>query len=290
MQDSLPHVHQASDSRSNISAKNSKRKQRFHIEKDKARNKLSIKSDSLHLTLNANRGLTIENLAFSSQNHIPIIGTLPHGNFNHIRYAADFYSNHLVMERFRERDRVTDLSKIEYDIHENTDNLEITSTVATPFGEIFKSYVIDNERIYCAFKFSQNIRPEASLRLGFLTLCNCDQRLSFASHNGGHGIEYFKATEDFDHGAPVSAIVSASSAVGATEGKIWIGHTTNGLEIAWDPSSCAALPMLSSKNVNTHYLNRFWFSLIEANETLKADGNLLPFTFSLSPRKLPEGQ
>jgi len=44
--------------------------------------------------------------------------------------------------------------------------------------------------------------------------------------------------------------------------------------------------MISSQKINDNYLNRLWFSLIEADETLKEDGYLPSFEYSISPCSL----
>lgn len=260
----------------------------IEINFEKERNKLHIRTPHIHLTLNANRGLSIEKLAFASQLFDPVCGTLPHGRFDHIRYGVDFYSNHLVMERFKERDRVTDLSKVTYEAYNNDGKLVLLCTLNTPHGELTKSYCLDQESLECSFEFSHENRPEASLRLGFVSLLDCSSRPWYACHNGGEYREYFMGTEDFDHGAPVSSIVSATNALGATTGEVLFGAGNNGVSLTWDQSKCAALPMLSSKSIDDEYLNRCWFSLIEADETLKTGGMLPAFSYCIKPCNKPE--
>ncbi len=256
----------------------------FKLSRQLERQRVSIKSPFVHITFNIRRGLTIESLAFTEHKFKPIFGTLAHGYFNHIRYAADFYSNHLVMERFRERDRVTDLNPAHVFIRCDNDIFHIIGKVNTPYGDIIKHYQITGSSITCKFTFSETIRPEASLRLGFLTFLDTDSRFWYACHNGGTALEKHEVDVDFDHGLPVSSIVSASSALGATEGEIILGNGQRSARVSWDPASCAALPMLSSKTIHQQYLNRFWFSLVECDETLKPGGQLLPFEFSISPK------
>ncbi len=262
----------------------------IEIKFEKERNKLHIRTPHIHLTLNANRGLSIEKLAFSSQDFKPVCGTLPHGRFDHIRYGVDFYSNHLVMERFKERDRVTDLGRVTHEAYNDDGKLVLLCTLNTPHGELTKSYCLDQESLECSFEFSHENRPEASLRLGFVSLLNCSSRPWFACHNGGENREYFMGTEDFDHGAPVSSIVSATNSLGATTGEVLFGTGNNGVSLTWDQSRCAALPMLSSKAIDDEYLNRCWFSLIEADETLKAGGMLPAFSYCIKPCNKPQAE
>ena len=255
----------------------------FSLKQEKARGKIHIKTEFIELTLNTQRGLAIEALAFKSQQFTPIIGTLAHGFFDEISYGADFYSNHLVMERFRDRDRVTDLSKISARFCCKDNRLYLSASVETKQGVIRKNYRLQQENLSCEFEFENKIRPEASIRLGYLTLLNCQQRSWFATHNGGKSLELFEANCDFDHGHPISSIVSANNALGATQGVCYFGNGEKGVAIHWCPADCAALPMLSSKKIHDQYLNRYWFSLAESDETLKAGGTLLNFKYSLSP-------
>ncbi len=259
----------------------------YEITYEEKRSRLTIHSDSVRITLNTYRGLAIESLAFAEHDFKPVCGTLAHGYFDHIRYGADFFSNHLVIERFRARDRVTDLCNAHFMLSDENGRLLIHTTLPTEQGNIVKWYRLDHSKVECGFEFTNKVRPEASLRLGFITLTNCQYRPWFACLNGGFEQEYFLADTDFDHGAPVSSIVSASSALGATSGEIRFGNGNQGVKLSWNPADCAALPMLSSKKINAEYLNRLWFSLIEADETLKSDGILPSFNYSIAPCDKP---
>jgi hypothetical protein len=255
----------------------------FRLGHDHERNYLLIESGELRLQLNMNRGMSIISLAFASQQWVPVAGTLFHGHFDHIGYSADFYSNHLVMERFRERDRVTDLSAVTAAIGRRGAALVLRASLNTGHGLLHKTYVVDGESLRCEFAFAATRRPEASLRLGFITLMDCSRRPWFASVNGGSVEEAFVVEQDINHGAAVSSIVSAGCALGATTGQCRFGSGDRGLHLQWDMAACAALPMISSQQVDDQYLNRLWFSLAEADETLKPDGHLLPFAVTLRP-------
>lgn len=255
----------------------------FRLEYDRERNYLRVESDVLRLQLNMNRGMSIISLAFGSQHFVPVAGTLFHGHFDHIGYSADFYSNHLVMERFRERDRVTDLTAVTAAVGRRGAALVLSASLKTGHGLLHKRYVIEGESLRCEFAFAESRRPEASLRLGFITLLDCRRRPWFASVNGGYAEERFNVDQDINHGAAVSSIVSAGCALGATTGQCRFGSGDRGLQLQWDMAACAALPMISSQQVDDQYLNRLWFSLAEADETLKPDGHLLPFAVTLRP-------
>ncbi|NRD74821.1 glycoside hydrolase [Shewanella sp. VB17] len=255
----------------------------YQISFDKDRNKIEISSVELVLVLNANKGLNIESLAFNDHCFSPVSGTLAHGHFDHISFGADFYSNHLVLERFRERDRVTDLTKAKWQLEDDNGALIIRTSLTTLNGTLTKWYRLEGQSVQCGFYFDEPCRPEASLRLGYITLQNCDIPCWFAAYNGGYEMEYFQVDSNIDHGSPVSSIVSSNSALGATTGEVLFGNGIKGIRINWEPNQCAALPMISSKKINGKYLNRLWFSLIEADETLKLGGHLPAFCYTMSP-------
>ncbi|WP_341582249.1 hypothetical protein [Marinobacter metalliresistant] len=248
---------------------------------DEARQYLSVETDGLRLILNMKRGMSIVSLAFAEHDWDPVMGTHFHGHFDHIGFSADFYSNHLVLERFRERDRVTDLASIDWTLSQEEGRLLVNARLETSQGRLRKHYRIGESEIECGFAFAEPDRPEASLRLGFITLIDCENRPWIACHNGGDVEESIVVDKDIDHGRPVSSIVSASAALGATTGELKFGSGARGLRLTWEPSKCAALPMVSSHKVNRRYLNRLWFSLIEADETLKPGGLLPAFHYTL---------
>jgi hypothetical protein len=259
----------------------------FNLSIDEERGTLSVRSQHLSLELNAKRGLSIRSLAFADHQFKPVLGTLTHGHFDHIAYSADFYSNHLVMERYRERDRVTDLIQVDHEAGHHDRAILIRTQIHTPMGPLTKTYRIEGAAIECTFAFEQSVRPEASLRLGYITLLDCTQRPWFSCVNGGPSFESFQVESDIDHGAPVSSIVSATTALGATTGICRFGTGHMGIELSWAPSRCAALPMVASRSIHQQYLNRLWFSLSESDETLKQGGVLLPFTFAIRPVTAP---
>ncbi len=258
-------------------------RQDIRIDYDEARRRLQVQTPDLRLTLNGNRGLAIDTLAFASHDFTAVVGTLSHGHFDHISYGVDFYTNHLLLERFRDRDRVADLNRVEYHLGEQDGCLVIYCRQSLKSGAILKWYRLEGERLFCGFHFEESCRPEASVRLGFMTLLDCEQRAWYSTRLGGHKDEFFQISSDMDQGAPISSIVSSSSALGATSGSICFGTQARGIRIDWDPALCAALPMVSSKKIDEQYLNRLWFSLAEADETLKPGGQLLSLELCISP-------
>ncbi|MFT7559307.1 MAG: hypothetical protein ACI93R_001212 [Flavobacteriales bacterium] len=255
----------------------------FSIDIDENQHYLKVSNKKTRLTLNLKRGLAIESLSFSEHDFQPICKTFSHGFFDDIRYSADFYSNHLVMERFKERDRVTDLETAITTFYSDEDVLTLKAEIQTPIGALIKTYTLCEDKLQCGFIFPNNIRPEASLRLGYINLANHNERAWFACNNGGHEKEFFLIDKDIDYGRPVSSIVSSETALGATDGELYFGCHSQAISLTWDPCECAPLAMLSSQKINDKYLNRCFFSLIESDETLRPGGHLPNFHYTIKP-------
>lgn len=248
---------------------------------------LEIHTSQIQLDLNCYRGLSIASLGFKKHEFKPVCGTITQGYFDHILYGADFYSNHMVMERYRERDRVTDLCKTKFEVYSNNEETVISCFLPSVNGGLTKWYKISGDQLTCGYRFKSHERPECSLRLGFITLSDTHERCWYAAHFGSPTLEYFHAQNDFDHGAPVSSITSSTNAISATQGVCHFGSGEQGVQLQWDQSQCAPILMASSKLINNKFLNRLWFSLVESDETLKTNGELLDFEYTISPIKSP---
>lgn len=259
----------------------------FTINYDESRNKLNVSSDFVKLSLDVNMGLCIDTLAFKSHKFSPICGKLNHAHFDHIDFREDYYTNNIFIEKLNASETITDLASSNYRISGDGNKLVISSQIKNSDLDLVKYYVIEDEKISCGFKFINEHRPQAYLRLGYITLLNSNERPWYACHNGGFSLEKFQTHRDVDFGERVSNTVSAKSALGATTGELLFGTKNEGLKLSWDQASCAALPMLSSKKLSNQYLNRCWFSLIETDETLKPSGTLLPFSFTIEPTFSP---
>lgn len=236
----------------------------------------------IKLCLFIRRGGTIKSLSFDDKP--AIIGTVEHGDRDHIALAADFYSNHTVAEFITERRRYTDLSHADITACEQNDCLIIKCRVAQKEYSLVKYYELKRSgKVTCRFEFDDVTRPLATIRLGFLTLLeNCDS-LHYWCHNGGQHLEKFELTEDLNHGAAVSSLISSQGCLGATQGTVIFGNKEQKLIITWLPESCAAMPMIQRTTYRDEQLNRMWFSLSEIDESHKSGGKLLNFEYTLEP-------
>lgn len=254
------------------------------LEFDEARQQLLIASEGLELVLNMKRGGAIKSLRFSEQEG-PVIGTLEHGHFVHIELGADFYSNHLVMELVTERRRVTDLEPATWSAHSMNGEIVCVVDVPTIFGVLTKTYrLCPGGTLECSFEFPFCERPEAAIRVGALTLLDTSpQAPLYGSHFGGREAEFWRLRSSVDYTQPASSLVSASSALGASEGVLWLGLPGRGVRVDWNPAHCAALPLLANQMLPKERMTRIMFSLVELDETFHRGGEMLPFSFRLSP-------
>ena len=248
---------------------------------------LRLSTDDVELVLLPRRGLAIGALAFPSVAREPLCGTLPHGTFDDIEYAADFYSGHVVLDVPAEH-RVTDLERTEPEVEVLEDRIEVRAEVPTGAGALRKTVTVLADSVRLEYAFSRlGQRPAGTLRAGFVTLLpgGLGDPLFVRCANGG-AKERFEVTGDFDHGAPVSPLVSARAVLGATDGTLELEDGRRMLELSWPNWRAAALPLLSARSIGAKRLVRVAFSLAELDETLRPGAPLTDFSMTLSARRL----
>lgn len=275
------------DINANITDVSAIQKAGFSIEYDPEEILLTIRSKKLQLVLNLRRGLAIDSLAFLQHDFAPIIGTLPHGYFQSIELGADFYSAGTVVELTKEHCRITDLERVQPKLFLDNDNLRIRVEISTELGPIEKEVCIskNTEKVGLSVAFPNWKRPYGTVRVNTLTLLPkaFAGMLNVKTTNGGTSPETFSLKDDFEHHIPSSSIVSASAGLGGESGEIEIRDETRGARINWDPSKCAAFPMLSHKVCPPSALTRLMFSLSEIDETFKPEGALPLFEIYIQP-------
>jgi hypothetical protein len=136
-----------------------------------------------------------------------------------------------------------------------------------------------------------------SLRLGHITLkpeSFDHSTLFYGTHNGGTELETFPLCgHGFDHGAPVSFLVSASHGIGMTGGCAILGDSQKQLRVELDKATAALLGMISYQPIRRSYFCRLTFSAAEMDDTsrLRKDSNVggeKQFSFALMPNPLPK--
>ena len=248
----------------------------------------TISSPSVHLILNARRGLAIKSLGFKSHGFEPILGTLPQGYFKSIELGADFYSGGTLIEIPGERARLTDLEWIAPSIVQCGAKLLITAKVPLSRGTLKKTIALDavNERITLSYNFEGFERPLGILRAGIITLIpeSLCFPLTLRCVNGGPGVESFCLDHAACHANSASAFVTSTAGFGATDGHLIIEDARGrGLTFAWNPAVCAAVPMLQHQFSNDITFTRILFSLAEMDDTSRTGGRILPFSVGIGP-------
>jgi|CXWL01.1.fsa_nt_gi hypothetical protein len=247
----------------------------------------TVETPQVHLVLNSRRGLTIKSLAFKSHSFEPVIGTLPQGYFSSIELGADFYSGGVIIEMPGERIRVTDLEWVLPKIHQRSTELLISAVLPLVQGILEKTITVDvkTERVKLTYDFQPFERPQGVVRVGIVTLLpeSFSLPLAVSCVNGGQEAELFQLDSVVNHGRAASTLVSSTSALGATDGRLVIEDAgERRLVLTWNPADCAALPMLQHQRSQDRYLSRIYFSLCELDDTSRTGGRLMRFSVALS--------
>jgi hypothetical protein len=244
--------------------------------------RLAVRTDGVGVVLNLRRGLALDALTLRGTGAAPVAGTLPHGHFDDIEWAADFYSGHTVLEIPGER-RVTDLEAVEPEIEELAHCVRIRALVPTALGPLPKEVRVYSRRIELRYGFSAwGLRPRASLRTAALTLLDggLGDALAVSCASGGP-CERFALDAPCDHARAVSSLVSATSAFGATDGWIGIDDGRTGIEVSWPQAEAAALPLLTYRRIGAKRFVRLVLSLSEVDETHRPGALLRDFRVSI---------
>lgn len=240
----------------------------------KEKHLLIFEGDALLLKLNTRKGMAVDGLWLEDKNGHPLLGTLRHGYYDNIRFGADWYSGHLVMELLG-KPKITDLEPIEPVVESYSEGLVVKAKILTSLGAITKSIFIDPglPAIKLSYETDWAKMPFGSFRLGFLTLhpkSFARETLFFATNNGGYKAEYFKlAGASVDHGAPVSFLVSSGSGLGLTEGWVMLGDASRCLQVSINQNLAALIGLVRYQEIDGSYFFRLAFSASELDDTVK---------------------
>jgi hypothetical protein len=244
---------------------------------------IAIETPTLKARLDRRRGLALESLQFAP--HLsPGLGGLPHGFFDEIALAADWYTGDSVFEAPGEH-KVTDLEWCEARIEKaaNGDVLAF-ARIETPKGPIDKHlrFCAHAPRVEFDLTFHWQDWGKGVLRLGHFTLLpdNLDDAALFLATNNGGGREIFAlADQTVDHGAPVSFLVSSSHGLGMTEGWAEIGDGHTRLRIEVDRTTAPLLGLLTHRQTRKGPFCQLQLSALELDDTRK------PASYEAGPRR-----
>lgn len=210
-----------------------------------------VKTPSLEARLDRRRGLALTSMKFAGQS-LPALGGLPHGHFEDIALAADWYTGDSVFEAPGEH-KLTDLEWCEAKIsHEPNGDILVSGKIETAKGPIHKNlrFRAGHPRVDFDLIFDWDDWGKGVLRLGHFTLLPeafDKDALILATCNGGGRETYPLAGRTVDHGAPVSFLVSSSHGFGMTEGWSEIGDGRTTLRIEVDRATAPLLGMLTHR-------------------------------------------
>jgi hypothetical protein len=261
-----------------------------HVERDKSY--LTVETDAIKIRLNIKRGLAIDALWFKDISADWLCGTLHHGYYDDINWGADYYSGHLVLESPGHR-RITDLEPAEQVAvvyEQDTESVRIQAEILLDCGKLYKTFSInsrgDQPSVDIDYQLDWSKLMAGSLRLGYITInpeAFSQPNLFYATHNGGHDLEYFKMAEPVNHGDAVSFLVSAKHVLGCTGSIIKLGDNRHYLKVTVDKSASNLAGMIHYRKVGNSYICRLIWSAQEMDDTIRKSGKLLE-TFQCSLR------
>ena len=257
-----------------------------------AGNVLKVSTGTATVEFLLNKGCALKGVTFSQVFDEPLIGTIPHGYYEDMRLGADFFSGHLI-HLARDGRKSTDLDAASYDIKEDAASVTITLEAALDIGTLWKVYVISktSPEVELTYKLKVNGLASSSMRLGIFTvLPGAFDRdtLWYETTNGGTRPERYPLKgRNISHDEQVSASVSASGCLGATDGVVTIGDSRKCVTVRTDKSKLYSVPMLRFTDLADSFFLRLYHSIGEIDDTACWTWRgYNEITFAISARKI----
>jgi len=241
---------------------------------------IDIAANGLTARLDRRRGLAIQRLHFARHAE-PAVGGLPHGFFDGIALAADWYTGDCVFEAPGEH-KLTDLEWCEARLARDGKAVIAHARIETPKGLIEKQMRFAAGRVDFDLLFHWDEWEKGVLRLGHFTLLPGAfdaARLTLVTCNGGGAETFALAGQTIDHGAPVSFLVSSSHGFGMTEGWAEIGDDRTRLRIENDRATAPLLGLLTHRESSGKLFCQLQLSAQELDDTSK------PTPYAPGPRR-----
>ncbi len=234
-----------------------------------------VETPTLAATLDRRRGLALASLKFAGHQKAAL-GGLPHGFFDEIALAADWYTGDCVFEAPGEH-KLTDLEWCDAKIqHEDNGDVLVGARIETPKGPIQKTlrFCATAPRVEFDLGFQWDDWGKGVLRLGHFTLLPSTfetSQLALSTTNGGGRESFSLAGQAIEHGAPVSFLVSSSHGFGMTEGWAEIGDKKNVLRIEVDRATAPLLGLMTHRRSGNKVFCQIQLSALELDDTRKPD-------------------
>ena len=235
---------------------------------------ISIETPTIRAELDRRRGLAVRHAAFAPD-FTPLIGGIAHGHFDDIALQADWYTGDCVFEAPGEP-KVTDLEWATTRIaHDPDGKVRVLGEIATRQGPIRKllTFHATSPQIDFDLEFDWQTFGRGSLRLAHVTLLGevfDDDSLCFAAHNGGRTPDRFALKDQIvEHGAPVSFLVSASCALGMTEGWLELADARHKVELLVDRQTAPLIGLINHRRSGGKLFCQAMLSALELDDTSK---------------------
>jgi hypothetical protein len=235
---------------------------------------LVIETPTIRAELDRRRGLAIRQAGFAPD-FTPLIGGIAHGHFDDIALQADWYTGDCVFEAPGEH-KVTDLEWAKTRIEREPDGtVRVLGEIATALGPIRKlmTFHADRPQIDFDLEFGWLAFGRGSFRLAHVTLLGevfDEDSLSFAAHNGGRSPDRFALKDQtVEHGAPVSFLVSASCALGMTEGWLELADARHKVEVLVDRQTAPLIGLINHRRSGGKLFCQAMLSALELDDTRK---------------------
>jgi hypothetical protein len=233
---------------------------------------LKVSTGTVDVEFLVKKGYALKAVTFPGVSEAPLIGTLAHGYYDDMRLGADFFSGHLI-HLTRDGRKATDLNGAVHEIEETSVAVTVRLKVPIEIGALWKVYEISKTepKVSLTYRLKVNGLVSSSLRLGIFTMLPTGfdrDTLWYEAKNGGEAPDRFLLKgHDIAHDEPVSASVSASGCLGATDGTVRIGDSQKCVTIHTDKSKFYSVPMLRFRDLGGSFFLRLYHSIGEVDDT-----------------------
>lgn len=235
-------------------------------------------TEAIRLSLLSSKGAAISALVFKGISSKSLFGTIPHGYFDDIALAADYFSGHTIIFGPSGR-QITDLNPARIEIPARAEDVPVRvpvrCTVPLAIGEVTKIYCLYRAvpRVDIEYLFRLKTLKNIVFRLGMVTVnpgAFEKASLRYSTVNGGHDVEEFRLRGSaVKHHEAVSPSVSSKHCIGATERWVSVGDARKGLLIVSRNGSCAPVPMVHYQESGGRYFLRVYNSIGELDDTTR---------------------
>lgn len=237
----------------------------------------SLTNTNIYCEFDTERGGSINVLSYKNKK---IFGWLPHGYFDNIKLAFDYYSAHVVIEPLGDR-KITNLMPVSNFTVSNSNFYCTTVTKNYVFEKevhLLDSGIRIKKKIIVPHRSKEIIHP---LIFTFPPHDWDIDSLYYESSNGGAKPVRRPLKSDLDMTQNYSHLITSKDSIGHTDGIIRIGDKN--LEVAFicDMKSSALLPRLKFLKIGKDFLLRLIYSCQEVDDTFRISDDSQKFEIDL---------